>query len=70
VQVVDDRTGREVPGQSWDDLESFTLYPSREVSGFNRTVRAGGLVLVVKGDQVQVWYPKATGGEPRSVLLP
>jgi hypothetical protein len=68
--LLDDRTGREVPGQSWDDPELFTLYPSREVSGFNRTVRAGGLVLVVQGDQLQVWYPKATGGEPRSVLLP
>jgi hypothetical protein len=49
---------------------SKAVYPSREVSGFNRTVRAGGLVLVVKGDEVQVWYPKATGGEPRGVLLP
>jgi hypothetical protein len=68
--LLDDRTGREVPSQSWDDPELFTLYPSREVSGFNRTVRAGGLVLVVKGDEVQVWYPKATGGEPRGVLLP
>ena len=68
--MIDDRTGRPVPGQSWDDPELFTLHPSREVAGFNRTVRAGGLVLVVKDDQVQVWYPNGTGGDPRSVLLP
>ena len=68
--LLDDRTGREVPGQRWDDPELFTLYPSREVSGFNRTARAGGLVIVVKGDQVEVWYPKGTGGDPRSVVLP
>ena len=68
--LLDDRTGREVPGQRWDDPELFTLYPSREVSGFNHTARAGGLVLVVKGDQVEVWYPKGTGGDPRSVVLP
>jgi hypothetical protein len=68
--LLDDRTGRPVPGQSWDDPELFTLYPSREVAGFNRTVRAGGLVLVVKDDRVQVWYPRGAGGEPRTVLLP
>ena len=68
--LLDDRTGREVPGQRWDDPELFTLHPSREVAGFNRTVRAGGLVLVVKDAQVQVWYPSGAGVEPRTVLLP
>jgi hypothetical protein len=68
--LLDDRTGRQVPGQSWDDPELFTLYPSREVAGFNRTVRAGGLVVVVKDDHAQIWYPQGTGGEPRTVLLP
>ncbi len=68
--LLDDRTGREVPGQRWDDPELFTLHPSREAAGFNRTVRAGGLVLVVKDDEVQIWYPIGTGGEPRQVLLP
>jgi hypothetical protein len=68
--MIDDRTGEPVPGQQWDDPELFTLHPSREVDGFNRTVRAGGLVLVVKDDRVQLWYPAGTGGEPRTVALP
>ncbi|HEX2784158.1 MAG TPA: hypothetical protein VHN36_11265 [Ilumatobacteraceae bacterium] len=61
--LLDDRTGREVPGQRWDDPELFTLYPSREAAGFNRTVRAGGLVLVIKDDQVRVWYPSGELGK-------
>ncbi|MBK5333944.1 MAG: hypothetical protein JJD93_18355 [Ilumatobacteraceae bacterium] len=68
--VLDDLTGREVPGQRWDDPEAFTLHPSRQVAGFDRTTRAGGLVLVIDGPQLQVWYPKGTGDKPRSVLLP
>ena len=69
-ELIDDRTGQPVPGQSWDDPELFTLHPSREVDGFNRTAHAGGLVLVVKDDQLQVWYPRGTGGDPRSVQVP
>ena len=67
--LIDDRTGQPGPGQSWDDPELFTLHPSREVDGFHRTVRVGGLVLVVRDDQLQVWYPKGTGGDPRTVLV-
>ena len=37
---------------------------------FNRTVRVGGLVLVVRDGQVQVLYPRGTGGDPRTVLVP
>jgi hypothetical protein len=68
--MLDDRTGREIPGQRWNDPGIFTLYPSREVAGFNRTTRAGGLMLVVDGTELQVWYPVGTGGNPRSVLVP
>ncbi len=68
--LLDDRTGNLVPGQIWNDPELFTLYPSREVSGFNRTERAGGLVIVVKDEQVRVWYPRGTGdATPHHVLL-
>ncbi len=68
--LLDDRTGDLVAGQTWDDPELFTLYPSREVSGFNRTIRAGGLVIVVKDEQVRVWYPRGSGDPaPHHVLL-
>lgn len=67
--MLDDRTGREVSGQRWEDAGAFTLHPSRQVAGFDRTTRAGGLVLVITGAQLQVWYPKGTGGAPRSVVL-
>lgn len=67
--MLDDRTGREVSGQKWEDAGAFTLHPSRQVAGFDRTTRAGGLVLVITGAQLQVWYPKGTGGAPRSVVL-
>jgi hypothetical protein len=67
--MLDDRTGREVPGQIWDDPGLFILLPSRNASGFNQTVRAGGVLLLVAGDQVWVWYPEGTGGEPRTGLL-
>ena len=68
--MLDDRTGQEVTGQRWPDPQVFTLHPSRDAAGFDRTTRAGGLVLVVEGAQLQVWYPTGTGGKPRSVLLP
>jgi hypothetical protein len=68
--MLDDRTGRQVPGQIWDDPTLFILLPSRNVSGFDETVRAGGVLLLVAGDQVRVWYPQGTGGEPRNVLIP
>jgi hypothetical protein len=68
--LLDDRTGREVAGQRWDDPEAFTLHPSREVDGYNRTTRAGGVVLVVKDNQVEVFYPKSTPGEPHRAVLP
>jgi hypothetical protein len=68
--LLDDRTGSLVPGQIWNDPELFTLYPSREVSGFNRTLRAGGLIIVVKDEQVHVWYPRGAGGAtPHHVLI-
>ena len=68
--LLDDQTGQEVAGQRWDAPETFTLHPSREVAGFNTTARAGGLLLVVKDNDVQVWYPKRTGGVPRTLSLP
>lgn len=68
--LLDDRTGREVAGQRWDDPEAFTLHPSREVDGYNRTTRAGGLILVVRDNQVEVFYPKGSAGEPHRTLLP
>lgn len=68
--LLDDRTGHPVAEQEWDDPQLFTLYPSREVAGFNRTVRAGGLIVVVQDLQVRIWYPKGTGGAPRLVSMP
>ena len=68
--LLDDRTGREVAGQRWDDPEAFTLHPSREVDGYNRTTRAGGVVLVVKDSQVEVFYPEGAAGEPHRTVLP
>jgi hypothetical protein len=66
--LVDDRTGRAVPGQRFKP-EAFTLYPSREVNGFNTTNRAGGLILVVAYDEVRVWYPAGLGGTPHTLQL-
>ncbi len=67
--LLDDRTGRSVPGQSWDDPTAFS-HPCCGESELESTVRAGGLVLVGEGEQVRAWYPKGAGGEPRTALLP
>lgn len=64
--MLDDRTGRSVSGQSWNDPMTF-IHPC--CGDENGTVRAGGIVLVTVGEQVRVWYPKGTGGEQRTAII-
>jgi PQQ-like domain len=64
--MLDDRSGRAVPGQSWTRPSSFN-HPC--CADPNSTVRSGGIVLVVDGQQLRVWYPKGTGGTPRTIVL-
>jgi hypothetical protein len=67
--LLEDGTGRAVPGQSWDDPKAFS-HPCCSESELNATVRAGGVVLVTEGSQLRVWYPEGAGGTPRAVALP
>jgi hypothetical protein len=68
-EMLDDRTGRAMPGQSWQDPHTFSR-PCCGESELNATVRVGGVVLVTEGPQLRVWYPEGTGGTPRAVALP
>ena len=64
--MIDDGNGRSVPGQRWDDPATFN-HPC--CGDENSTTRAGGLVIVVDGAQIRVWYPAGTDGPPRTVTL-
>jgi hypothetical protein len=65
-EMIDDSNGRSVPGQQWDDPAAFNRPCCADE---NSTVRAGGLVIVVDGEQIRVWYPAGAGGIPRTVTL-
>lgn len=65
--LLDDRTGRTVPGQSWDDPTAFNHPCCAEPDS---TTRSGGVVLVVEGAQLPVWYAQGAGGAPRMARLP
>lgn len=65
--MIDTATGRDVPGQRWDDPAAFRF----ECCGGQAYVeRLGGIVAVVAAGHVALWYPAAFTRERASLTVP